>query len=393
MNYKSSTEKAENALQNKTRGVRRLPHIDRPSGWGVEWRVEGKPKREYYATEALRDERYAELVKERHKGATAQSMSRSETAEYRAIKAAIGDVPWQDMIAEWRTYRQMTGKEGTTKTVQEAKVAYMEYLTQRLSDGGLSKDSFRHKKRDVGLFADALGANRLDQIKPEVIEGWIDDLGHESAFTFNSIRKTLRAFFGHFKKDVSQNPVSDVKPRKAFRGEVDILTVDDTQKLLNFALANYPESLGRLALEAFVGIRFSSAVRLEKKDINFEDRGILLPAKKIKTGIRTGRRHYIDKLPDNVWPWIAATNDACWAMENSHWMHLKSRIFRESGVVNPGNALRHNFCTYHVAAFKDPGKTATILCHRDQDLLWSTYNGVATQSAGKRYFEILPVSA
>jgi integrase len=144
-----------------------------------------------------------------------------------------------------------------------------------------------------------------------------------------------------------------------------------------------------LALEAFAGLRFSSALRLEKTDIKFEGRGILLPAHKIKTR----RRHYIDGLPENLWSWLEVATPACWAMQSSEWMHMKTRLFTDAGVPHPRNCLRHSFCTYHVAAYKDPGKTATILCHRNQQKLWSNYNGVARASDGNSYFTITPQTA
>ena len=73
-------------------------------------------------------------------------------------------------------------------------------------------------------------------------------------------------------------------------------------------------------------------------------------------------------------------------------MRSKSQLFTDAKVPHPKNCLRHSACTYHVAAFKDPGKTATMLCHTDQQLLWSTYNGRAAQAEGKRYFAITPDS-
>jgi hypothetical protein len=133
-------------------------------------------------------------------------------------------------------------------------------------------------------------------------------------------------------------------------------------------------------------------VRLEKSDVNVSDRGILLPAKKLKTGMRTGRRHYIDGLPDNLWDWMKLAQDRTWALSERQYMRHKSNLFTDAAIPHPKNCLRHSACTYHVAAFKDPGKTATMLCHTDQSMLWSTYNGRATQTSGLAYFAITPES-
>ena len=180
-----------------------------------------------------------------------------------------------------------------------------------------------------------------------------------------------------------------VERRDGTIGEVQINTVAEVAQLFAYALEHHKEALGRLTLEAFVGLRFSSAYRLEKGDINFADKGILLPRHKLKTK----RRRYIDGLPENVWPWLKETNDACWAMTSNEWMHLKSQLFVDANVPHPHNSLRHSFCTHHIAAHKNPGKTATILCHTSQDELWEHYNGCATEQAGGLYFKITPLTA
>ena len=165
-----------------------------------------------------------------------------------------------------------------------------------------------------------------------------------------------------------------------------VLTPKQTARLFAYALKHRPETLGRLALEAFAGLRFTSAAMLAKEEINFDDKGITLLARKIKTR----RRRYIDGLPANFWDWIGKTTEACWRMKRSQWMHIKSDVFAGAGVPHPQNCLRHSFCTYHVSAYKNPGLTATLLCHQNQAQLWGHYNGIASQAAGLTYFSIKP---
>lgn len=141
-------------------------------------------------------------------------------------------------------------------------------------------------------------------------------------------------------------------------------------------------------MAAFAGIRFSSAQKLAKEDVKLEDMGIGLPADKIKSK----RGHYIDGLLENLWSWLKFAGEKQWQIRQSQWMHLKSKVFAEAKVEHPRNILRHSFCTYHVAHLKNPGHTATILCHRSQAKLWSNYFGRGTTADGKRYFEITPQS-
>lgn len=366
------------------RGVTKLaPRMDRRSPFGVQWYTGTGRHRKFFASEAACDRKLADLVKKAKRGVLRQEMSQADQAAWRAFREAVGATPWQDVVAGWREHAANSGRLPCTLTVAAASKLFLDDLETRR--GQFSPGYFTHVKQKVTLFSYTFGVNLLGSVTPEDIEDWIDDLGFEANGTFNMYRKMVRMFYEFFRKQV-KNPCDEVPARSETISAVGILTVQQTRDLFAYAAKHHRDALGRLALEAFAGLRFSSAFRLEKSDINFEDRGILLPAHKLKTG----RRHYIDGLPDNLWLWLKATNDGCWAMESSEWMHLKSKLFTDSKVPHPRNCLRHSFCTYHVAAHKNPGLTSTILCHRNQQKLWSNYNGIAKQAEGLAYFEIKP---
>lgn len=358
------------------------PRPGRPNPFGLEWRVDGKRKKEFFPTEKARDARKSSLLQARSKGAISTKLTRAEIADWQAFQTAIGETPWQDVVAAWRA----SGKVPCEMTVREAYAPFLAEVNARFARKEFTAGYRRHAEQKVELFVNAFGANRLDAVTSESISEWLDDLPYAANGTFNMYRKMVRWFFEHHRKQLERNPVDDVPARSEIIEKVEILTPDQTQTLFDATLKHHPEAIGRLALEAFAGLRFSSATRLSKSDINFEERGILLPPEKLKTG----RRHYIDGLPDNLWLWLARTNAACWALESSQWMHLKSSCFEKAGVAHPRNCLRHSFCTYHVAAYKDPGRTALLLCHRNQQKLWSNYRGIATLSEGLRYFGIQP---
>jgi integrase len=370
------------------RGIRRFKTKEpRPKPFGVEFRVDGKRRNEFFADEKERDKRANELAKARREGVV-HLPRRAELAAWQAFKTAIGDTPWQDVVAGWNAHQKTSGVVTTTLTVQEAVDGFLKDLDERKD---FSADTVRQKRQKVKKLAEAFGANRLTQITGDDIEDWIEsDLGYDNPHTFNNWRKHIRSFFDFYRKEIFQNPCDDIRTMDDATDHVGILTPVQTAKLFAFALTdNRRHIIGRLALEAFAGLRFASAYRLEKADINFKDKGILLPKHKIKTK----RRHFVDGLPENLWTWLAVTSDACWAMTPAEYMREKSLLFTDAKVPHPHNCLRHSFCTYHVAAFKNPGLTATILCHRNQGMLWARYNGNATQEAGKLYWTITPETA
>ena len=59
----------------------------------------------------------------------------------------------------------------------------------------------------------------------------------------------------------------------------------------------------------------------------------------------------------------------------------------------PKNCLRHSFVTYHVALYRDAGKTALLVSHRNQDILFRHYLGIANRNDAERYFNIVPRSS
>lgn len=122
-----------------------------------------------------------------------------------------------------------------------------------------------------------------------------------------------------------------------------------------------------------------------KADVNFADKGITLPAAKLKTR----KRHYIDGLPENLWSWLNAAPEEAWTLTERQYLALKSEVFRLAEVENPGNVLRHSFCSYHIALHKDAARTAVILCHSSPSTLYQHYKGRASASAALQYFGLL----
>jgi len=397
------------AKQRRQGGVWNIDRPGRPHPFGVQWREKvwdaalnagtggerTKTNTEFFDTAEKRDARAAALRKQRKSGAI-RTATRGEIEEWQAFKAAVSGTPWQEVVAGWRSFLMQNGLKECTVTVDDAVKAELARATalSTTTPPQMSRDTLRQKKHKLELFAEQFGHLRINQVTAPAVEDWIDDFDEvETEATFNNYRKHVRAMLQPYVDDgtLRRNPIDGVKQRDDSTGEVGILAVDAAAHLFAFALKSdrYRACVGRLALEAFAGLRFSSGCRLERSDVNFADKGILLPKHKIKTK----KRHYIDNLPDQVWAWLEVTPDECWDLTPRQYMELKSNLFVEAGVPHPHNCLRHSFCTYDVAAHKNPGRTAYILCHRNQDLLWTRYKGNATEVDGKRYQSITPQTA
>ncbi len=198
--------------------------------------------------------------------------------------------------------------------------------------------------------------------------------------------------------------------------EPGILKVEEMEKLFRANEKIDPEVCGLLALGAFAGMRSSAISKVDYHEIDFAQRGIHTPAEKTKKR----RRQWIEGLPDNLWAWLKQTPQEAFQMSHRQFTHRRSEALKRAGLLieaddiayrnrkreekgldrvkwkpkcPPKNCFRHSFATYHVALHRDAGKTALIMSHRNQQVLYQHYIGTATREQAEAYFEIFPSNA
>jgi hypothetical protein len=257
----------------------------------------------------------------------------------------------------------------------------------------LSGDTLSHRRLHLARLVAALGEDtKLGEITAARLREWLDGLTLDGAPASAASKRHHRAnaarLWSWLRAEglAKGDPFAAVPVEQGEADEITTLTVEEGRRLFE-ANRGHP-SLPRLALECFAGLRFTSAQRLVPADINWAEKGITLPASKHKTG----RRHYVDGLPGVVWEWLALATPATWAVTPRQYADHKREMFRDAGLVGEQyrNACRHSFATYFCAAYKDPGRAASILTHRGQDVLWRHYRGRSTESDGLAWFEITP---
>jgi len=272
----------------------------------------------------------------------------------------------------------------------------------------------QHVDRALRAFRSEVGNCQLSRLTVTQLREHLFGLPF-SALTIDHRRTYLLTAFKWWKTQgwVTDNPVAKVERPVVVEQEPGILTVAETLKLFRANEKVDPEICGLLAFGAFAGMRSSAISRIDYSEIDFAQRGILTPAEKTKKK----RRQWIEDLPDNLWAWLKKTPPQAFEMTHRQMLHRKSQAFRRAGLLvegyeinringrreargeplldlkpkcPPKNALRHSFVTYHVALHRNPGKTALIVSHRDQDCLYRHYLGIANQKDAKEYFAIRP---
>jgi integrase len=301
-------------------------------------------------------------------------------------------------VETWKIFEELTGNadplviarfwlkhrsnRGGVMTISKAAIAWLK-MRETLS---ITEDTKTHAALHLRRFVGFTGTKTLADANPALVRDFLASLEGMEPYTLRHHLRSLRAFFGYCirEKWTDDNPAEAIETPKIAAADITVISLADAQKL--FSVNREALCIGRLALEAFGGLRYSSAARLKKEEIKFDALGLEFPASKHKTL----KRHYVDGLPDNLWAWLRAAREGCWKMTPREYLDAKAKCFADAGVSNPGNVLRHSFCSYHVALHKDAARTAVLLTHRSPSMLYQHYRGMASESDAKAYFEIIP---
>jgi len=364
------------------RGIRLIELPNCPNKrFGVQWRVDGKRKTKAFATAEARLTYTKALASERASlGTDTLRLDDAEAREWRTFRAQIGpDVPLSAVAEVWRMY-------GARERLTVAQA--IDRLVAARTAEGVAKTTLLHYKAVHARLSAAMGERDVASITPSDIAAWLAGLDMEPwSVRTHFIRVRSLFTWLRVQRVIAHSPVDGMRPPKIVAGEVAVLTPAQGVELFGSVNCKASRELvGRLALEAFAGVRFSSVAQMTAAEIQFAERGIVLSAAKIKTR----RRQFVDGLPDNLWQWLDWAKPATWRMTPTEYMHAKSGAFARACVPNPGNVLRHSFATYHVACHKDAARTAVILCHSSPKMLYAHYKGRATEAEGRAWFAIMP---
>ena len=270
------------------------------------------------------------------------------------------------------------------------KDAVKEYLDEKYNLGR-DQNYYRSLKNILNRFQTACPCETIPDLTYDQVRDWIFSLGY-APITVKNYQKTCAAFLewcithGYARTNVFKNlPLPQV-----VMPEPEFLTVEQTSQVFAAAKEHYPDALAYLALSAFAGIRSSACARLDKSNIDFKQRGILIRAEAAKNK----RRIFVDGHPDNLWQWLEFAKKTApegFELSKRLWDRRKEQIAKVTKFRMPHNALRHSFCSYHVALHGDAGKTATLLTHRGNvAILYEHYKGNASNSDAQAFFNIGP---
>jgi len=184
---------------------------------------------------------------------------------------------------------------------------------------------------------------------------------------------------------VTENPIADVERAKERPGEIEILSVAETVRLLEHAGF---DTLPYWAIGAFAGLRRAEIERLDWKEVDFD--GLIIEVKAAKS--KTSSRRLVP-IQDNLRAWLAPyrTHTGCVCPVNLQRKINDDRDRSKLRADWPQNALRHSFGSYHLARFNDVARLALEMGNSPA-MIFKHYRELVRPKDAERYWSIRPAS-
>jgi integrase len=222
----------------------------------------------------------------------------------------------------------------------------------------------------------------------------IKELLAESDFSKTSKRNLVRRFHAienfakkaGFLSDERRSILEGITIRKERKAPL-VFTPAELMRLL---IVLDRRELAYVATMAFGASRRSEYEQMTKAHLDFEDD----QARIDETIAKNNSRRTLDKT-DTLKLWLALA-DADIPKEGS--LIGKNKVaaisgdkarLKQVGLVWKNNALRHSFCSYHLAKYRDATETS-LLAGNSPAIIFSNYNAVVSKKAAIEWFNITP---
>jgi site-specific recombinase XerD len=154
----------------------------------------------------------------------------------------------------------------------------------------------------------------------------------------------------------AENPCKKIEKPEGETKDITFLHPRELEALLLSAAEHEPILVAGLALKAFAGLKTSELLLLDWKKVG--DSQIEIAASQSKT-----RRRRLVSISENLKIWLTPYHRAkgpVVPLSANGWHDAIQRIntMLNTPLVLPSNVLRHSFCSYHYAKYKNENLTA-----------------------------------
>jgi len=370
-------------MRKPTPKVSKYKHGSETSKYVVEGlRIAGKRVRKFFPTQrkakAYLRKTLAQLRREGEDGLALPMQLRQEAARSAEKLRPYGKT-LTDAVNHYLRHLASVQRSATVEELVE------KYIVAKTAQGR-SPLHLADLRTRLGRFAATFGKRLIAEITIQDVEGWLEGIPL-SAQSVNHHRDKVSSLFEYAvaRGYAAENPVAKIEKRKVVRGRPAVLSTDQLRKLLNAAPADV---VPFLAIGGFAGLRTSEIFALEWRNVDLGRRIIIIDADKTKTS-----RRRIVKISDNLAMWLAPyvrKEGKVLSFEDSKLYLQLRKLLPAAGMTEwPDNALRHSFCSYHLAKWQNANETAEQSGH-DVKVLRTHYRELVLPADAETYWQIAP---
>lgn len=301
-----------------------------------------------------------------------------------------------DMMAAWEIarsggFRLYDAAEAYAKSLAgSAKTISLQSLADAALDektsAGRRPDSLNALRQTWTRFAADLQIP-ADQVTPEQVADWIYGAAGTPRGGWSPVRQKVALAqistlfsWGLARGLVSSNPAASVtKPRVAWKAP-EILTPAQARQLVATCQKVRPEYLPALGLMLYGGLRPGEVARMEWQHVRFDLGHVEVTAGTSKTWQR--------RLVTINGPLAVLLNCGGVLPSPPRWHIHLAEIRDAAGIPWGHDILRHSFCSYHLAHYQSPGKTALQAGHSEA-VLARHYRELVTPATAAEFWSSL----
>jgi integrase len=248
--------------------------------------------------------------------------------------------------------------------------------------------SVKDLKSRLNIFADGFPDRKLSELTVEEIKAWVDEDEDWSARTRIHYLTKISQIYNYALRHnwVDANLVERIDRPSADDSEPRIFTVEQAGKLLknahDFGLLPY------IALGLFAGLRSAELKRLDGKEVNFEERAIIVGQQVAKK-----RSRRVVEMCDALYAWLSPLDPLKGPIVDvKQFRDNMDELRKAAGLeIWPHNGLRHSFGSYHLSLHGDAVKTAGKMGHRSSDVVHNHYKALVLKKEAERFWGLRPM--
>ena len=243
----------------------------------------------------------------------------------------------------------------------------------------------------LGKFNLTFGSRLTKDVSTGGIESWL----HRDEWSLQTRQNYFRILHTFFEFATTKgyradNPMKSISKPCPDDSTPEVLSLVRCEKLLAAALTTEQEFglLGYVVLGMYCGIRSAELERLDWSAVDMESRHVTISAKIAKA--RSIRN--VD-IPENAMLWLMQCHKRTGVIRPSQFRERFDKLKAMAGIKKwPHNALRHSAGSYHFAMYEDSGKTASMLGHTQDSVLFKHYRALTKKKDAAAFYELVPSS-